>query len=387
MTAEAGGSSAAPASPRTIPTPVAGPYTPGPMRILFDGYWWARGPQANRAVQRDLITTWVDAFPEDEVTVAVRHEHAAENLHPGGSVEFVTTRLWPHALSNLTELPLLARHVGAEITVAHNYTPLSGRTATFIHDVMFVEHPEWFSRPERAYFWPMLPSAKRANGIFTSTATEAARIENSLARRRSVTATGLAVPTSLLNATPSPPPDAPAPGSFALCVGRLNIRKNLAAVIRGAVASNVIDPAHPLMIVGSSEHSGRGTSIPDEFRAAVESGTVRFLGRTPDGQLAWLYANTALTICLSLDEGFGLPSIEAAQFGSPLVASDIPVFRETVGGYATLVDPLAPAHAVGQAIDRTWAATPSLEARRAISARYNWTSAVDALRESIAALR
>lgn len=356
------------------------------MRILFDGYWWAHGPLANRHVQRDLILTWREAFPEDEVTVAVRHAHAQDNGEPVGSADFVTTRLWPHALSNFTELPVLARRTGADIIIAHNYTPPIGRAATFIHDVMFVQHPEWFSRSELMYFWPMLPSARRAAVIFSSTQTEGSRIEGALSRRRPIQPIGLGVPNVLLNAIPSRPADAPEPGSFALCVGRLNIRKNLAAVIRGAVASTLIDSARPLLIVGSSEHSGKGSSIPEEFRAAVDSGAVRFLGRTSDSELAWLYANAALAICLSLDEGFGLPSIEAAHFGAPLVASDIPVFRETVGEYATLVDPAAPAELVGRAIDATWAKTPNVAASEAVRARYNWPRAVATMRETLAAL-
>ncbi|MBV9922171.1 MAG: glycosyltransferase, partial [Pseudonocardia sp.] len=47
---------------------------------------------------------------------------------------------------------------------------------------------------------------------------------------------------------------------------------------------------------------------------------------------------TAL-VSASRDEGFGLPLVEAMGVGTPLVVSDIPVFREVGGDAATYVDP------------------------------------------------
>ncbi len=53
-----------------------------------------------------------------------------------------------------------------------------------------------------------------------------------------------------------------------------------------------------------------------------------------DEELRWAYANTDALIAASLQEGFGLPLVEAAHFGLPLICSDIPVFREVTQGNA-----------------------------------------------------
>lgn len=349
------------------------------MRILFDGFWWYRGPGANRSVQRDLITTWLELYPDDEVTVAVRRAGGGEP--PDAAI--VTTKAWPHALSNLVELPRLATRVGADVVFCHNYTPLWGTSVTLIHDVLFVDHPEWFSRKERLYFAPMLASARRAAGVCASTAVEAGRIARCAPALGEIPAIGLAVPQALSRAVPTAPDDAPAPGRFAVCVGRLNVRKNLAAVIRGAVASNSISPTQPLLIIGSAEYSGVDAEIPDEFAAAVTSGAVRFLGRISDEELAWLYRHAALAICLSLGEGFGLPPIEAARFGTPVLVSDIPVFHETVDGYAHFVDPSAAPDAVGRAIDHAWSRPVDAGSMAAINDRYAWPAVTARLRETI----
>ncbi len=327
------------------------------MRVLFDGYWWADGPIANRSVQRDLIAAWSARYPEDEVVVALRRDVR----HPGdlpASATTVTTRLWPHALSNLVELGRQARSLRADLVLAHNYTPVCAGAVTFIHDVMFRDHPEWFSVAERGYFWPMLPTARWAAVVATSSRTEAARIERHSRRLSPVLAVGLAVPSALSTVLPVMPEAARGLASFALTVGRLNVRKNLDAVIRGAAESTVITPDSPLLVVGSSEHSGVASNAPQDYRELVEAGRLRFLGRVSDAELAWLYQHASLAVNLSLDEGFGLPAVEALWFGAPLLVSDVAVFRETVGSYGTFIDPAAQPKRIGEAIDSAWGSRP-----------------------------
>jgi alpha-1,2-rhamnosyltransferase len=47
-----------------------------------------------------------------------------------------------------------------------------------------------------------------------------------------------------------------------------------------------------------------------------------------DGDLAFAYKRAHCLLQTSVIEGFGLPIIEAASFGLPIIASDIPIFRE-----------------------------------------------------------
>jgi glycosyltransferase involved in cell wall biosynthesis len=51
----------------------------------------------------------------------------------------------------------------------------------------------------------------------------------------------------------------------------------------------------------------------------------------PDAGLQYCYANAAALLMPSAGEGFGLPLIEAARHGLPLVVSDLPVFHEIAG--------------------------------------------------------
>ncbi|MEQ1785934.1 MAG: glycosyltransferase family 1 protein [Acidimicrobiales bacterium] len=308
------------------------------MRVLFDGYWWVRGPVSNRQVQREIVRHWIDAFPDDDAVLVLRHADAdAADLPPRTTVR--TTRLWPHGLASIAHYPWLARRVGADVIVTHNFTPWSQPSAVFVHDVMFQTSPEWFTRAERAYFWPIPRLLPRADVVATSSRHEAERIAARNPRvRRAVEAIGLAVGTELAHADPARPEGVAADERYVLSVGRLNVRKNLGRTFDGALASGAVSPTRPLLVVGEPE--GVRTEVDPSVRRAIDDGTVRFLGRVDDANLAWLYAHAELFVFLSLDEGFGLPPLEALSFGCPVLASDIPVLRETLGPHARYVDPL-----------------------------------------------
>lgn len=64
-----------------------------------------------------------------------------------------------------------------------------------------------------------------------------------------------------------------------------------------------------------------------------------FCGKVDDHQLYELYKNSAAVICLSLDEGLGLPLFEAAYYDKPVVAADITVYREIAQDGVYFADP------------------------------------------------
>lgn len=53
-----------------------------------------------------------------------------------------------------------------------------------------------------------------------------------------------------------------------------------------------------------------------------------------DETLEQVYRSARALLAASEGEGFGLPLIEAAQHGLPIIARDIPVFREVAGEHA-----------------------------------------------------
>lgn len=104
---------------------------------------------------------------------------------------------------------------------------------------------------------------------------------------------------------------------------------------------------------------GKEGWLVDEFverlRAHPELGRrLHWLEGISDEFLERVYAASCCLIAASWAEGFGLPLIEAARRGLPLLVRDIPVFREVAGNYATYFSGAEPSVLATKV--RTWLA-------------------------------
>jgi glycosyltransferase involved in cell wall biosynthesis len=103
---------------------------------------------------------------------------------------------------------------------------------------------------------------------------------------------------------------------------------------------------------------------------------LRFEGWIPDSALDHAFADAAALLFTSRIEGFGLPAVEAALRGLPVIAVDTPAARETVGTVARLVaqDPEAIAEAMAAPM------TPDAAALSDLAARFSTSATADSLR-------
>lgn len=120
--------------------------------------------------------------------------------------------------------------------------------------------------------------------------------------------------------------------TFAM-VGTLEPRKGHEQVLRAFEILWKSDVNVNLVIVGKSgwmvDHLIR------QIEQHPENGSRLFwVGQISDDYLAHIYLCSTALIAASEGEGFGLPLIEAAQYNLPIIARDIPVFREVAGASA-----------------------------------------------------
>ena len=121
-----------------------------------------------------------------------------------------------------------------------------------------------------------------------------------------------------------------------LMVGTVEPRKNHALAIDAMeiVWANGVDAN--LCIAGK-----RGWMVEElmkRLRGHIEFGRRLHLIEQPsDEELHCCYQSSTGLLVLSAGEGFGLPIVEAAQFDTPIIANDIPVFREIAGEHASYV--------------------------------------------------
>lgn len=350
------------------------------MKVVFDAYWWVHGPAAVRRVLREIVLTWNRLHPEDELTLVVRKKHRADVDAPAG-VRIVESGIYPQGFLARYATARVAKATGADAIFVHNFAAKSSAvSAVYLHDVLFETNPEWFTRPERAYFSLMTRWAPSADVVFSSTRAEGDRIARHT-RAKHVLPIGLGLSRELMDSDDiQAVPDLVA-GEFLLTVGRLNARKNLAGAIAGALASGRLRPDFPLVVAGGAD--GRAGDMGADVQAAIADGRIRLLGHVSDAQLRWLYRESAAFVYVSLGEGYGMPPVEAVGFGATPIVSDLPVFRETLGEVATYVDPMDPA-AIGAAIRTALDTSSDLTGPRQIGT--TWEQTVEAIRAEVARL-
>jgi glycosyltransferase involved in cell wall biosynthesis len=132
------------------------------------------------------------------------------------------------------------------------------------------------------------------------------------------------------------------PERFLLCVGNLEPKKNLAAVVQAfdRVADKV---PHDLVLAGGKSW-GEG-ALGETLGRLRHASRVHRVGYVPAADLPSLYSAAELLIQWSLYEGQGLPPLEAMACGTPALVSDGGALPETVGE-AGLVVPLGPPEAL-----------------------------------------
>lgn len=260
-----------------------------------------------------------------------------------------------------------------------------GRTVLTIHDLAFLRHPELVTPASRAYYGRLPAEARRADHVIAvSEATRADAIETLGLDPDRITA----IPHGLdPEFRPDPSPDDAAIRSrlgvaepYLLFVGTIEPRKNVGGLIRAfdRARRGGLDPDLRLVLAG-----GRGWLSDDVYRAAY-AGPVRsriiFTGRFADADLPALYRGARALVLPSIDEGFGLPVLEALGCGTPVIASDLPALREVAGDLATFV-PVGDEAALAEALLAAGDPTRRADARArgpARAAGFTWDRAVAA---------
>ncbi len=125
------------------------------------------------------------------------------------------------------------------------------------------------------------------------------------------------------------------PPEYLLWVGQIAARKNVVRLLEAMARLPASAP--PLVLAGHRRH---GSAEVDAAVVRLGLGDrARFLGHVGEGDLPALYAGARALLFPSLDEGFGLPVLEAFACGTPVLASTAGALPETAGGAALLVDP------------------------------------------------
>jgi glycosyltransferase involved in cell wall biosynthesis len=208
------------------------------------------------------------------------------------------------------------------------------KSVVLIHDTIPLDHPEFASEGTHAPFAAKIAATARfASKVIHISADARAKTEAHFAATGRLPPAILA-PLGITLAQPAPSPIIPTRPYF-VALGTIEPRKNLKLLFD--LWPNLPHPTPQLVVIG-----GKGWADAALFAQMAQlqaQGYVLHGENLPDGAVVSLVQGARALLFPSLAEGFGLPPLEAAGLGTPVVASDLPVVREVCGDFPVYLDP------------------------------------------------
>jgi len=201
-----------------------------------------------------------------------------------------------------------------------------------VHDLIPITDPDLTGIAERRYRRLL----ERLSAVAAQFVTVSESVRADLRARFSLT--GDQVNCCYQAVDPGPPGTLPAalvPGDYLLAIGRVESRKNIAALF---TAHRRAATGLPLVLAGPEGH-WRSSWERKGVHALMNAPDVIRLDWQDDATVAALIAGARALLMPSLAEGFGLPVVEAMALGVPALASATGAAAEIAGDGALLVDP------------------------------------------------
>ncbi|MFZ9041837.1 MAG: glycosyltransferase family 4 protein [Ilumatobacteraceae bacterium] len=294
-------------------------------------------------VHRRLLHRSREIGDIEVVAVAGRHRRPpVESYRPHGDVRmWPIARPWLYESWNRLDRPSVESATGA-VDVCHSTVaipaPSAAPSVVTVHDVAFVRTPERFTRHGVRVMRRGLDRCRDAERVICpsrATADELIELGFDPGRIR-------VVPWGVERRAVHPADRARVsrryslPSTFVLFVGTVEPRKNLGRLVAAMRAL----PDVPLVLAGAS---GWGDGLPDQLADhlpdPVSGARVLPLGFVPADDLRPIIELASVVAYPSLEEGFGLPILEAMAHGTPVVTSNRSSMVEVAGGAAVLADP------------------------------------------------
>lgn len=223
-------------------------------------------------------------------------------------------------------LPIYLRLIGNPLLLNFcNSAPIMYKNhITTIHDVAFKENSTWFSRKFIVWYnimiWFTVRNSNRILTVSQFSKNELIKYYPLAKDKIDITYNGTKI--NDLNVLKENPLIKEA---YILCVGTISERKQQFKLIDLFIENPSINK---LLVLAGSNNSKVFGSNSELLEKIKNSNRIIFLDAPTDQELANLYINASFSIYLSTYEGFGIPILESINYNTPVIVSNIPVFKE-----------------------------------------------------------
>ena len=325
------------------------------MRIAFDGVRLSSKPMGVTNIGISIINTYARLYPDYELFILMNgdlHPEVRSRLLVSDNIRIVRSPLpifsSVNFLWSILQCNRLLKKIKPDILIAPNFFvvtwlfPKDIRLVLYVHDLVYKQYRDTMqpiTRIQMDLFFQR--SLERADIIWLNseyTRGEFARYYPAISKNtRSFTGAGInpgflqRVRTAGKGLTN---PFFGKPGNqkdYILFVGTVEPRKNLAFLLR--LFKELERGKYQLVIAGDPGWGDMRKKI-DAILAEKDypADSVHFLGYVTDDELIALYGDAACFISTSLNEGLGLPQLEAMACGCPVICPHNSAMIEVVEG-------------------------------------------------------
>ena len=315
------------------------------MRFAVDAHAIGRHLTGNEVYVRSLLHAFASLDRDSEFIAYVSGREAEAAIPRRFDVRQVSAN--PFVRLGF-DLPRQLRRDRVDLVHVQYTSPIGcpAPVVVSVHDVSFLEHPEYFTR-QRCMQLRITVARTVRNAAKVITGSEFAR--ESIMRAYKLPEERIAVIPDAANpifravnrvlAMRKVRERFAVDGPFVLSVGDLQPRKNQIGLISAFADLMRSQPQLKHYLVLAGKDTWYGSRVRDAARESGVADRIIFTGFVSDDDLLQLYNACECFAFPSLYEGFGIPVLEAMACGRPVIASNAASIPEVADGAGILFDP------------------------------------------------
>jgi len=356
------------------------------MKIGIDAKWYFEGPPSGKRVVRSLVDHMLAHDQENQYFIFLNAKNRNERFPVASNKNVTICYVWAgnNLLSNVFIIPFYSNRYRLDTVLYQNFVSPFDRSKTiaYIHDVLFLSNPEYYTVYERLYFSPLKILTRLSDFIITVSEEEKKRLLqfnfSKQAKKIAVVYHGVDESFRTIDKYSSESilemkKRFNLPDNFLLYVGRLNLRKNIDNLLRAIPLLK--NKTITLVVVGA-----------DDWKKSNHTQIIRHLGIEDRIQftgalfkeLGIVYSMAKIFCFPSYAESFGLPPLESMASGVPIVVSNTTSLPEICGAAGSYITPNDPIQIAGM-IDNLLEHEDLYREKRLLgieqSKKFTWTNA------------